>query len=194
MLGRLLKNIRAGNDKLICYSREVALAPDTIHVSSEAFLHGGEIPVRFTQSSMDLFPPLSWSNLPSATRSLVLVIEDPDAPLPFAFVHAIAYNLPPETFLPEAAIPNTPPAQSQPIPDGFRIGKNTVGTMAYRGPGPIPDHGPHSYYFQLFALDANLTFNSPPRRRDVLAAMSGHVLAKGTLVGTYERKSRQVTS
>jgi hypothetical protein len=194
MLGRLLKNVRAGNDKLIWFCKELAQAPDTVLVTSDAFDSGGEIPLRFTQSGRDLSPPLGWSNLPSGTRSLVLVMEDPDAPLPFAFVHVIAYNLQPEIFLSEEALPNTPPQQSQAPPDGFRIGKNTVGTTAYRGPGPIPDHGPHTYHFQIFALDCDLTFSAPPRRRDILAAMGGHVLAKGKLVGKYERWSRPITS
>lgn len=194
MLGRLIKNVRAGKDKLICFCKEVASAPETITLTSDAFAHGSDIPIHFTQTGRDLSPPLVWHNVPSNARSLVLVVEDPDAPLPFAFVHAIAYNLLPQAFLPEGAIPNTPPAQSQPQPDGLRIGKNTVGATAYRGPGPIPDHGPHAYHFQVFALDCKLTFASPPRRRDLLAAMSGHVLAKGILVGTYERWSRQITT
>lgn len=161
MLGQLIKNVRAGKDKVICFCKEVASAPETITLTSDAFAHGSDIPIQFTQAGRDLSPPLMWHNVPSNARSLVLVVEDPDAPLPFAFVHAIAYNLPPQAFLPEGAIANTPPARSQPQSDGLRIGKNTVGATAYRG----RVRSPVTARTHITSRSLHSTANSPSPRR-----------------------------
>jgi len=191
MLGRLLRNVRAGKAKMSFSHRVAALVPKTIQITSSAFAPGGEIPARFTQSGENLSPSLQWAHAPSGTRSVVIVVEDPDAPLPIPFVHAIAYNLPAEGVLAEGAIPNRTATESQTHSGQIQIGKSTFGKALYRGPGPIPDHGPHDYCFQVFALDCTLTFPSPPRRREILTAIESHLLAKGLLVGTYERRSRR---
>jgi hypothetical protein len=191
MIGRLLKNIRAGNKRLTWFQNEAVKAPVAIAVTSESFAHGAEIPIRYTPYGENLSPALAWKNAPAATRSILLVIEDPDAPLLNPFVHSIVYNLPPGSALAEGAISCLNATAASSPPDDFRLGRCTFGSATYRGPGPIPDHGPHHYYFQIFALDLSLTFPSPPRRKEVLAAIGGHVLAKGLLVGTYERFSRR---
>ena len=117
-----------------------------------------------------------------------MIVEDPDAPLPKPFVHAIAYNLPPSMAeIPEGAIPNAENIRERSLVPPLRVGKNTFGKTVYLGPAPIPGSGPHHYCFQVFALDSELTFQQPPGRTDIIRKMAGHVLAKGILVGTYER-------
>jgi hypothetical protein len=185
MIGKILRNVRAGTAKLLMNCKEVAQTPQTITVTSAAFAQESAIPLRFTAAGENLSPPLAWSGAPEGTQSVVLVIEDPDAPLPFPVVHAIAYNLPSNGSIPESAIPN---GKTVPF-DGFQMGKNIVGASLYRGPNPVPDHGVHHYYFQFFALDRKLEFSAPPARKQILAAMSGHTLAKGLLVGTCEKRS-----
>lgn len=183
MIGKLLRNVRAGDSKLLMNAPELQV-PESIQVSSLAFDTDGAIPLRHTPMGENFSPPLAWKGAPAATQSAVLVIEDPDAPLPFPVVHAIAYNLPPGESLAESALPTT---RSAPI-DGFRMGKNIIHAPLYRGPNPVPDHGVHHYYFQIFAIDRELEFASPPSRKQILAAISGHTLAKGFLVGTCEKR------
>ena len=188
MLGRLLRHIRAGDRKLTMCQGEFSSVPETILVTSKSFSHKTQIPDRFTQSGDNLSPNLEWKHLPSGTRDIVVIVEDPDAPLPKPFVHAIVYNLyPPMTEIPEGAIPNTANILENALEPPFHAGKNTFGRMVYLGPAPIPGHGVHHYYFQVFALDSGLTFRQPPNRKDIIREMGGHVLAKGFLVGTYER-------
>jgi len=97
------------------------------------------------------------------------------------------YGLGPEDCLREGEIPSAAAV----VADKFKLGRGTFGMSAYRGPGPIADHGPHAYYFQIFALDCALSFAAAPRKKEIVAAMKGYVLAKGVLVGTYERRSGQ---
>ena len=188
MLGRLLRRIRAGDRNLALYHGEFSNIPETILVTSKSFLHKAQIPDRFTQSGDNLSPNLEWKQLPSGIRDIVVIVEDPDAPLPNPFVHAIIYNLyPPMTEIPEGAIPNTANIRENDLDPPLHVGKNTFGQTVYLGPAPIHGHGPHHYYFQVFALDSELTFHQPPNRKDIIRDMGGHVLAKGFLVGTYER-------
>ncbi len=191
MLGELLKNVHAGNAKLLYFCGEFALVPETLRVTSNAFADNTSIPIRYTPFGANLSPDLAWGNLPAGTQTLVLVVEDPDAPLPRPFVLGIVYNLAPDGCLSEGALPTSDRSAPQSLPGNLRLGKNTFGKAIFRGPGPIPDHGPHQYYFQLFALDRSLTFAMPPRRSEILTAINGHVLAKGFLVGLYERRSGQ---
>ncbi len=193
LIGQLLRNVHAGEQKLLYFCSEIAPVPETIQVRSSAFLHQSEIPQRYTPLGDNVSPQLSWSEIPANARSIVLVVEDPDAPLPRPFVHAIVYNLPPDGEVPEGALP-TFERRAQPVPTEFRLGKNTFGKLLFRGPSPVADHGPHRYYFQVFALDTTLTFHAPPRRNDIADAMNGHVLAKGLLIGTFERRSVPLAS
>ena len=188
MLGKLLRVLRAGDRKLAMCRDEFSNIPETILVTSKNFSHEDRIPDRFTQSGDNLSPDLEWNSLPSGTRSVVVIVEDPDAPLPNPFVHAIVFNLlPPMTQIAEGAIPNATNVRERSLDPPLCLGKNTFGRTAYLGPAPIPGSGPHRYYFQVFALDSERMFQRPPGRKDIIREMAGHVLAKGFLVGTYER-------
>jgi len=155
-------------------------------LTSEAFDHRGEIPVRHTCEGEDLSPPLSWSELPAGTRSLVLIVDDPDAPDPRAprmtWVHWVLYNLPPEaTGLAEGV-----PASA--LPAGTRQGLNDWKRTGYGG--PCPPIGRHRYFHKLYALDVELPDLGEATTATLERAMAGHVLAEAALVGTYQKRGR----
>jgi len=152
-------------------------------LTSPAFSHQASIPAEFTCEGRDISPALAWQDLPPGTRSLVLIVDDPDAPDPRApktvWVHWVLYNLPPDsTGLPQAV----PPRQ---LPAGTGEGLNDWGRTGYGG--PCPPIGRHRYFFKLYALDRVLPDLGRPRKADVERAMEGHVLQKTELVGTYEK-------
>jgi Raf kinase inhibitor-like YbhB/YbcL family protein len=155
-------------------------------LSSSAFRHQSDIPARFTCEGQDISPPLRWSGVPDSAKSLVLIVDDPDAPDPKApkmtWVHWILYNLPPSTSeLPEGV-------QPQQLPTGTLEGLNDWKRTGYGG--PCPPVGRHRYFHKLYALDAMLPGLHTPAKGLVEQAMSGHVVAQAELVGTYERKHK----
>jgi len=146
---------------------------------------GGSIPRKYSGEGENVSPPLQWSGVPVATRELLLICEDPDAPRAEPFIHWILYGLPPErTSVPEAV----PAAQIVASLDGARQGKNNAAKIGYMGPMPPLGHGIHHYHFQLFALDEPVRLGSEPGRHGLADAMSFQVLSAGELIGTYERK------
>jgi Raf kinase inhibitor-like YbhB/YbcL family protein len=152
-------------------------------LSSEVFSPGGSIPAVYTCDGLDVSPPLEWSDLPTGTKSLALVIDDPDAPDPKApertWVHWVLYNLPPSNQkLPEGV-------SSPDLPSGTRQGLNDWNRTGYGG--PCPPVGRHRYVHKLYALDIMLPDLNEPTKAELEAAMEGHVLARGELIGTYER-------
>lgn len=153
-----------------------------LHIRSSAFADQGEIPRVHTCDGSDTAPPLEWSGIPGGTKSLVLIVDDPDAPDPAApkmtYVHWVLYDLPPSaTGLPGA------PGDAVPLPQGAREGVNDWQRTGYGG--PCPPIGRHRYYFKLYALDRTLGDLGAPTRADVEAAMRGHVLEQAVLMGTY---------
>ena len=151
-------------------------------VLSSAFSHGGAIPPKYTCTGKDLSPPLAWSGVPPEAQSLVLIIDDPDAPDPAApkmtWVHWVLYNIPPGCKgLPEAV---------RALPAGTLEGVNDWKRTGYGG--PCPPIGRHRYFHRLYALDAILPDLHQPTRARLDAAMRGHVIAEGELVGTYSTK------
>jgi hypothetical protein len=153
-----------------------------LHITSTAFAHGGEIPLRHTCQGEDLSPPLAWSGTPTNAKSLVLIVDDPDAPDPAApkmtYVHWVVYNLPPATAtLPEAV------AQ---LPHGTREGLNDWHRTGYGG--PCPPIGRHRYFHKLYTLDTVLPDLGTPTKAKLEAAMKGHVIAQAELVGTYQKR------
>ena len=158
-----------------------------IQLTSAAFGEGEKIPVKYAGDGEDLSPPLSWSGLPEGTKELALICDDPDAPTPEPWVHWVICKLPPDTpGLTEGIATSATLSEL----GGALQGKNSWPqgvTIGYRGPMPPPGHGMHHYHFHLYALDAKLALAAEATKSQLLAAMKGHVLAEGKLVGTYER-------
>jgi Raf kinase inhibitor-like YbhB/YbcL family protein len=143
-------------------------------LTSSAFGHGEVIPRRHTCEGEDVSPALEWSDPPAGTRSLVLVMDDPDAP-GGTFTHWLAWGLAPDVR--GLAEDERPPVE----------GGNDFGERGYRGPCPPPGHGPHRYSFRLYAHGAEPDLAVGAGKRDVERALEGHALAVAELVGTYER-------
>lgn len=151
---------------------------------SPAFADGKPIPRRHTEDGEDLSPELAWSGLPRGTAALALIVDDPDAPTAEPWVHWLIYNIPPEA---EGLPEGVDRSESLASPAGAIQGKNTWGTVGYRGPAPPKGHGTHHYHFKLYALDAPLTVGPGLDKKELLDAMSGHVLSHSEIVGTYQR-------
>ena len=143
-------------------------------ITSSAFQEGGNIPSKFTCDGADSSPPLQIAEIPSGAKSLVLVVEDPDAPSGL-FTHWIVWNISPQT---------------NAIAEGSATkgvqGTNDFGKSGYGG--PCPPSGTHRYYFRIFALDRELSLPSGTKRNQLDAAIKGHVVARGELMGRYSRK------
>jgi Raf kinase inhibitor-like YbhB/YbcL family protein len=154
-----------------------------LSLTSPVFTHNGAIPKLFTCQGKDISPALHWSGLPNGTKSVALIVDDPDAPDPAApkrvWVHWVLYNLPPgATGLPEAV-------NATRLPAGTREGKNDWDRLGYGG--PCPPIGRHRYFHKLYALDVVLPDLKHPTKADLLKAMEGHVLEKSELIGTYQK-------
>jgi Raf kinase inhibitor-like YbhB/YbcL family protein len=185
LFGRLMRGVHAGEEKLIWNQPAVRSAPETIVLSSSAFQNGIAIPTRFAARSIgeNQSPPLEWSNLPSGTAEIVLVMEDPDAPLPVTSMHLVVTAISPRTSGLPAGSLNSGTQSSQ-----VRLGKGLMGRRGYAGPMPPPSHGPHRYVFQVFALGQTLRTDIAFDRKSLLREIDGKVLAQGRLIGTFERK------
>ena len=161
-------------------------AQESLKLTSTAFTANGEIPPAHTCDGGDRSPPLAFSGVPAAAKSLALVVDDPDAPDPKApqkpWVHWVLYNLPVDsTGLAEAVAPTDLPFQAQ-------QGANDWHRTGYRG--PCPPNGRHRYIHKLYALDTVLTGLASPSKAELEAAMKGHIVAEAQLVGTYQRAGR----
>jgi len=182
-IGRALQDVRAGMQKAVYFHDDIAGSDDSIRLTSPAFEEGAELPARFTADGAKVSPPLSWEGVPEAAARVVLLVEDPDAPLPEPLVHCIVWDLPgADGQISEGMLPG--PAADGPDKD---MGRNSFLTAQYLPPDPPPGHGVHHYVFQVFAVDRPLDFRGHPGRGALVEALRGHVLAKGKLVGTYQR-------
>ena len=158
----------------------------TIQLTSPAFDEGQPIPVKHTGEGEDISPPLSWTGLPAQTKELVLICDDPDAPTAEPWVHWVIYKIPatldglPEGIERKARLKHPP---------GVLQGQNSWPgqSVGYRGPMPPPGHGPHRYYFKLYALEALLTVSAGIEKNALLEEIKGHILDEGFLMGTYQR-------
>lgn len=157
--------------------------PAGLQLISSDFRHGDVIPAPLTCEGEDRSPALAWTGVPVETRSFALIADDPDAPRG-TWVHWLLYNLPAEACELEPGVPRHPE-----LPSGARQGLNDGGDVGYGGPCPPPGK-PHRYFFRLHALDASLNLAPGVTRADLEQAIAGHVLAVGTLMGTYERHRR----
>jgi hypothetical protein len=152
----------------------------TLRVTSPAFREGAPIPVKHTCDGADVSPALAWEGVPTGAKSLALICDDPDAP-GGTWVHWVLSGLPPSARgLPEGV------RQRARLPDGSRQGVSDFDRPGYGGPCPPPGK-PHRYYFKVYALDAALDLEGTLTKARLEAAMQGHVLAVGKLMGTYKR-------
>jgi len=149
-------------------------------VESTAFGEGEFIPSKYTCDGENVSPPLSWSEPPESTRSLVLISDDPDAPMG-TWVHWVVYNIPPDVRGFPERMPSSPV-----LPDGTLQGKTDFGTTGYGG--PCPPSGIHRYFFKVYALDTVLDLKEGATKKQVVRAMEGHVIAQGRLMGKYKRR------
>jgi len=145
-------------------------------ITNSAFQEGGNIPSKFTCDGAGASPPLQISDVPSGAKSLVLIVDDPDAPGGL-FTHWIVWNISPQT---RTIAEGGPPKAVQ--------GTNDFGRSGYGG--PCPPSGTHRYYFKIFALDRELDLPFGAKRGQLDAAIKGHVIAQGELMGRYSRQKR----
>jgi Raf kinase inhibitor-like YbhB/YbcL family protein len=172
---------RKSNGVPLALRRAEARGRGTLRVQSTSI--SGPIPARYSAYAEGISPEISWSEVEGA-RSYALILEDPDAHAVRPFVHWVAWNIPADfTSLPEGLQDDGTRTE----PNGLLQGKTSKGSMGYFGPRPPEGDPPHHYHFQVFALDTTLDVPQGADRDEVLRAMSGHVLAAGELVGTYQQ-------
>ncbi len=155
-------------------------------IQSSNFQQNGSIPSKYTCEEQDVSPELHWSGVPDKAKSLVLIVDDPDAPDPHApkmtYVHWVLYNIPTNSNgLPENVKTNQ-------LPQGTVEGQNDWKKTGYGG--PCPPIGEHRYYFKLYALDNVLPELKPGTKFQVEQAMDGHIIESATLMGTYKLQKK----
>jgi Raf kinase inhibitor-like YbhB/YbcL family protein len=160
-------------------------AATAMTLNSPAFHQNGHILSKYTCEGQDIAPPLGWEGVPISAKSLVLIVDDPDAPDPKAskvvWVHWVVYNIPPDTkSLPENA-------DKAGLPQGTLVGLNDFKKTGYGG--PCPPTGRHRYFHKLYALDITLDLRGATKLQ-VERAMQGHILANAELIGTYQKGDR----
>mgnify|MGYP002621463033 FL=1 len=144
-----------------------------MNISSSAFSHNGNIPSRFTCDGANVSPPLTFSQVPAEAQSLVLIVDDPDAPAK-TWVHWIVWNID----------PSSSGVEEGTAPQGVQ-GTTDFGQTNYGG--PCPPSGTHRYFFKLYALDTKLELDSSATKPDLEAAMESHILTQAELIGLYEK-------
>ena len=153
-----------------------------LHIYSPAFENGGTIPTKYTCEGADISPPLGWSGVSKEAKSLVLIVDDPDAPDPKApkmtWVHWVVYDIPPTVKGLEEGIRYLPATTQEGLNDWKRTGYG----------GPCPPIGTHRYFFKLYTLDTVLEFSHIATKAEVEAAMAGHVLQAAELMGRYRKE------
>lgn len=152
-------------------------------VQTSAFEPGKPIPQKFTADGENISPRLKFSGIPAAAKELALIVDDPDAPRPQPWVHWVLYKLPPSV----TELPEHLPADGKLAQPAAVQGKNSWGSLGYRGPEPPRGHGVHHYHFKLYALDAPLPQTPGLDKDALLKAMQGHILSQSEVVGTYHR-------
>ena len=161
---------------IACAQQETQKTTGVVNMklTSPAFTHNGAIPSEYTCDGSDLSPPLEISDVPSNAKSLVLINDDPDAPVG-TWDHWIVFNIP-------SSIEDIPKGTE---PKGT-AGRNSWGRTGYGG--PCPPSGTHRYFFKLYALDTELNLQEGATKKDLERAMQGHIIAQAELMGTYKRR------
>jgi Raf kinase inhibitor-like YbhB/YbcL family protein len=165
-------------------------APQKMTVSSPTLREGQPVPAQHTPDGRNDSPALAWTDPPAGTRELAVICEDPDAGNPPPFVHWIVYKIPPSAKGLPAALPIDPAAPMPASIAGAVQGTSGFRRAIYRGPAPPPGKV-HHYLFIVYAIDTSIAAKSgqpPPTRAELLDAMRGHIIGKGELMATYERR------
>ncbi len=145
-----------------------------LKIKSPAFDGHGRIPEKHTGDGEDVSPPLEWTGVPEGTAAFAIVCHDPDAPLVDGFTHWVAYGI---------------AKDASGVAEGasdLKAGSNSMGNTRYNGPAPPPGHGPHHYYFWVYALDSDLDLEPGLERRELLDKIEDHVIEQARVIGTYE--------
>lgn len=150
-----------------------------IKITSNAFKEGEMIPRKYTCDGDDISPPLEWSGIPSGTKSIAIISDDPDAPMG-TWVHWVIFDIPPDVKGLSEGVP-----KDKILKDGSRQGINDSHKIGYDG--PCPPGGTHRYCFKVYALDKGLSLSAGATKKDLVKAVEGHVLAQGQLMGRYKR-------
>jgi Raf kinase inhibitor-like YbhB/YbcL family protein len=183
-VGPMEEQNAAGIGVPLALARKETTTSGSLRVSSESFAAGASIPAKHSEYFEGVSPALRWTPVQGA-KSYAILVEDPDAKPVTPYVHWVSWNIPADvTALPEGL-------QEQPRltePEGLLQGANSRGSVGWYGPRPPPGDPPHHYHFQVLALDTVLELPPGTDRDRVLAAASGHVLAKGEVVGTFAQK------
>jgi Raf kinase inhibitor-like YbhB/YbcL family protein len=188
-IGHALRNQRAGLDQIIFNSVGLGHGTAALKLDSLAFADHAPLPAIYTADGDGVSPPLEWTGVPREAASLLLIVEDADAPTPHPLVHAIVVDLPPEDgALPEGALKSSGNEGLD-----YHTGRNSYLQAAWLPPDPPPGHGVHRYVFQLFALDADPEFGGTPGREAVLEAVRSHGFASGCLTATYLRPDGSIS-
>src|ERR1700759_4396436 len=182
-IGVALRNRRAGHHTLV-WARPDLSAPENFTLTSPAFDHGAPIPEKHRGRLLraNISPALNWTQPPAGTVELVLIVQDPDVPVgKKAATHALTLGSDPSL----GGIEETALVDPSPVP-GIRHGKGALGRRGWAGPMPLRSHGPHSYVFQLFALDQAPGLPAGFTLDDVIGAITGHVIGRGRVGGTHQ--------
>lgn len=146
-----------------------------LSLSSSAFGHDEPIPTKYTSDGDDVSPPLEWTGVPEGTQQFALIVHDPDAPMTHGATHWVLYGI---------------PASTTSLEEGggsdFIAGENYLGNQGYDGCAPPSGHGPHHYFFHLYALDVELDGEPGLTRLELLDRIDGHIIEQARVVGTYE--------
>lgn len=187
-LGEMMRPLRAGADKLCIVQPELGGDFGPVVFASPAFANGGLLPRRFTADGEGVSPPLVWGQVPEGTRSVALIVEDPDSPTPEPLVHALVWGIHPYVHaLAEGRIRPDGDGEA----NGTDVGRNSYFFEGWLPPDPPTGHGGHRYAFQVFALDLIDFPGFTPGRGALVEAMKGSVLGAGILTGLYSREAQE---
>jgi len=168
-------------------ARDIVGKAAPLTVTSPMFSSGGEIPLKYSDYGEKTSPPLSWTGQPQAAKSFAIIVDDPDAKSPSPYVHWVLFNLPPAM----NSVPESVPTDETLVKLGnARQGKTSRGSVGYFGPRPPAGDPAHHYHFQVFAIDTVLDTPAGADRDTLLAALKGHVLAHGEIVGTFKAPAK----
>lgn len=190
-LGWLLHSFRGRDAKLFTRSAAFKNVPQTIKVTSGLGASGRTVfPIQYTAAGQSAWPPLLWGSLPANTVEVLVIVQDPDAPLPSPIVHSCLYGIPAEfKSLTEGDVKDTSVHPTKVRSPRYKVAQ-AYHPRIYSGPRPVLEHGPHRYFFQVVALAKSIrdVWSQPPTVTEIAKAVEGDIVGWGEWVGTYERR------